>query len=106
VVGGGSRLSAVAAVALDHLENTETFAAASSALPATSGSGELERLYSGRLIAALPALAEAAGGGTSREAQADVVLIAAALAGLALLSRGGRLDALGFGNAGVLGRPA
>ncbi len=100
----GGRLSAVAAVVLDVLENTETFAAVSSALPATAGSGEIERLFNGRLIAALTALSEAVGGGAAREAQADVVLIAAALAGLALLSRGGRLDALGFGNAELLAR--
>src|ERR1700748_3111714 len=80
----GGPLSAVAAVALDYLENTETFAAASSALPATAGSGDIERLFNGRLIAALTALSEAVGGGASREAQADVVLIAATLSGLAL----------------------
>jgi AcrR family transcriptional regulator len=100
----GGRLGAAAAVALDLLENSETFAAASSALPATAGSGEIERLFNGRLIAALTALSEAVGGGASREAQADVVLIAAALSGLALLSRGGRLDALGFGTAELLAR--
>jgi AcrR family transcriptional regulator len=100
----GGRLSAAATVALDLLENTETFAAASSALPATAGSGEIERLFNGRLIGALTALSEAVGGGASRDAQADVVLIAAALAGLALLSRGGRLDALGFGNTELLAR--
>jgi AcrR family transcriptional regulator len=99
------RLSAVAAVALDILGNTETFAAASSALPATAGSGEIERLFNGRLIAALTVLSEVVGDGSkSREAQADVVLIAATLAGLALLSRGGRLDALGFGHAELLAR--
>ena len=32
----------------------------------------------------------------SRESQCDVVLVAAALAGLALLARSGRLEALGF----------
>src|SRR6201996_1690150 len=79
------RLSAAAAVALDLLENTETFAAASSALPATAGSGEIERLFNGRLIAALTGLSETVGNDSrSREAQADVVLIAAALSGLAL----------------------
>ena len=98
------RLSAASAAALDLLENTETFAAASSALPPTAGSGEIERLFNGRLIAALTALSEAVGGGAAREAQVDVVLIAAALAGLALLSRGGRLEALGFSHAELLAR--
>ena len=98
------KLAAAAAVALDHLENTETFAAVSSALPAQAGTGEAERLFNGRLIAALTALSDAAGKGRSREAQADVVLIAATLAGLALLGRSGRLDALGFSNAELLAR--
>jgi AcrR family transcriptional regulator len=99
-----NKLSAAAAVALDLLENTETFAAVSSALPSSAGSSDAERLFNGRMIAALTALSEAVGGGTSREAQADVVLIAAALAGLALLGRSGRLEALGFDNTELLAR--
>ena len=99
------KLSAASAVALDLLENTETFAAASSALPSTAGSGDVERLFNGRLIAALTALSETMGeGAKNREAQADVVLIAAALSGLALLSRAGRLSALGFSNEELLAR--
>ncbi|HSM96137.1 MAG TPA: TetR family transcriptional regulator [Rhizomicrobium sp.] len=103
-IHGDGKLAAAAAVALDHLENTETFAAVSSALPAQAGTGEAERLFNGRLIAALTVLSDAAARGRSRAAQADVVLIAAALAGLALLSRAGRLDALGFSNAELLAR--
>jgi AcrR family transcriptional regulator len=103
--GGNGRLSAAASVALDLLENTETFAAASAALPKNAGSGDVERLFNGRLISALTALSEAVGeGSSSRVAQADVVLIAATLTGLALLSRSGRLDALGFGNDELLAR--
>jgi AcrR family transcriptional regulator len=98
------KLSAAASVALDLLENTETIAAASSALPKESGSSESERVFNGRMIATLTALSEALGDGVSREAQADVVLIAATLTGLALLKRSGRLDALGFGNAELLAR--
>jgi AcrR family transcriptional regulator len=98
------RLRAAAAVALDHLENMETFAAVSSALPAGAGSGEAERLFNGRLIAALMALSEALGGGRTREGQEDVVLLAATLAGLALFARSGRLDALGFSHAELLAR--
>ncbi|HWA31590.1 MAG TPA: hypothetical protein VG867_10845, partial [Rhizomicrobium sp.] len=93
-----------AAVALDLLENTETFAAVSAALPADISSRDAERVFNGRMIAALTALSEALGGGRSREAQADVVLIAAALAGVALLGRSGRLAALGFGKAELLAR--
>ena len=59
--------------------------------------GDAERLFNGRLIAALKALSDAGGlPSNSRESQCDVVLVAAALAGLALLSRSGRLNALGF----------
>jgi AcrR family transcriptional regulator len=98
------KLAAAASVALDLLENTETFAAVSSALPSHAGSGDAERLFNGRMIAALTALSEAVGGGASREAQADVVLIAATLAGLALLGRSGRLAALGFDSPELLAR--
>ncbi|HEY2068155.1 MAG TPA: TetR family transcriptional regulator [Rhizomicrobium sp.] len=101
--GGG--LGAAAAAALDHLSKTETIAAASSALPAEAGSGDTERLFNGRLIAALRALSDAANNpADSPEAQADVVLIAAALAGLALFARSGRLEALGFTPADILTR--
>ena len=59
--------------------------------------GDAERLFNGRLIAALKALSDASGlPSDSRESQCDVVLVAAALAGLALLARSGRLEALGF----------
>jgi len=98
------KLRAAAAIALDHLENTETFAAVSSALPSHAGSGEAERVFNGRLIAALTALSEALGGGRNREEQGDVVLIGAALAGLALFARSGRLDALGFSHEELLAR--
>jgi AcrR family transcriptional regulator len=98
------KLRAAAAVALDHLENMETFAAVASALPAEAGSGEGERMFNGRLIAALTALSDAIGGGRSRETQSDVVLVAAVLAGLALFARSGRLDALGFSHEELLAR--
>jgi AcrR family transcriptional regulator len=103
-IHAGHALRAVAALALDHLENTETFAAVSAALPSSAGSGEAERLFNGRLIAALTALSEATGGDRSREGQEDVVLLAATLAGLALFARSGRLDALGFGHEELLAR--
>ncbi|MGH6872938.1 MAG: TetR/AcrR family transcriptional regulator [Rhizomicrobium sp.] len=99
----GQGLEAAAAAVLDHLRRAETIAAASSSFPA--GSDESERLFNGRLIAVLKALSDAAGNpADSREAQADVVLIAAALAGLAALERSGRLEALGFNAADVLAR--
>jgi len=99
-----NRLRAVAAIVLDHLQNTETFAAVSSALPAVAGSGETERLFNGRMIAALTTLSDAAGSGRSREGQEDVVLLGAVLIGLAMLARSGRLDALGFSHDELLAR--
>ncbi len=98
-------LLAAAGAALAFLKETETFAAASSALGAEPAASDAERLFNGRLIAALTALSDATGRRAhSREAQADVVLMAAAVAGLALLARSGRLAALGFSAEEVLAR--
>jgi AcrR family transcriptional regulator len=96
--GGASSggLAGVSAAALSLLKGAETMAAASAALPGASG-GDAERLFNGRLIAALKALSDASGlPADSRESQCDIVLVAASLAGLALLARSGRLGALGF----------
>ena len=94
--GAGSGLAGAGAVALDLLRGAETMAAASAAL-AGAGGGDAERLFNGRLIAALKALSDAGGlPSNSRQSQCDVVLVAAALAGLALMARSGRLEALGF----------
>jgi len=93
---GAGGLAGAGAVALDLLSRTETMAAASAALPGAGGQ-DAERLFNGRLIAALKALSDAGKlPSDSRESQCDVVLVAAALAGLALLARSGRLEALGF----------
>ena len=93
---GSKRLSSVAAIAIEKLRDMESLAAASGAKPAT-GSGEAYRLFNGRLIAVLKALSDAAGNpATMREAQCEAVLLGAAVAGLALLERSGRLKALGF----------
>jgi hypothetical protein len=90
---------------LTLLGDTETFAAASAALPRQGGKGEAERLFNGRMIAALKALSEAGGlPSESRENQCDVVLLAASLSGLALLARSGRLAALGFKPGEILAR--
>jgi AcrR family transcriptional regulator len=94
---GRAPLAAASAIALSFLRNTETIAAASAALPSMAGAGEAERLFNGRLIAVLTALSDATGQkAESRAQQADVVVLAAALAGLAMMGRAGRLDALGF----------
>ncbi|HEV2563075.1 MAG TPA: TetR family transcriptional regulator [Rhizomicrobium sp.] len=95
------KLAAASGAAFDLLQKMETIAAAPSALSVAAGEGE--RLFNGRLIAALKALSDASGKVLdSREAQADVVLIAAAITGLAVLARTGRLAALGFKNEDVL----
>lgn len=97
---GPAGLAGAGASALELLRGAETMAAASAALVGTSQdskAGDAERLFNGRLIAALKALSDASGLPTgSRESQCDVVLVASALAGLALFSRSGRLGALGF----------
>ena len=102
---GKGKLAAAAGAALSLLLTTETIAAGSAALPANAGTGEGERLFNGRLIGALKVLSEVTGQSSdSREAQCDVLLVAAALSGLALLARAGRLEALGFSADEVLGR--
>jgi AcrR family transcriptional regulator len=102
---GKGKLAAAAAAALSLLRTTETIAAGSAALPASAGTSEAERLFNGRLIGALKVLSDVSGQSPdSREAQCDVLLVAAALSGLALLSRAGRIDALGFSVEEILGR--
>jgi AcrR family transcriptional regulator len=104
---GTGGLAGAGAAALSLLSNTETMAAASAAL--TTGpqdkTNDAERLFNGRLIAALKSLSEASGlKADSRENQCDVVLVASALAGMALLARSGRLSALGFAPEEILAR--
>jgi len=102
---GGLKGASTAALSL--LGSTETIAAASQALPREGGSGDAERLFNGRMIAALRALSEASGlPSDNRESQCDVVLVAAAIAGMALLERSGRLRALGFQADEILARLA
>jgi AcrR family transcriptional regulator len=107
---GPQGLAGAGAAALDLLRGAETMAAASAALAGTPsdpvavrGAAETDklanaqRLFNGRLIAVLKALSDAGGMPTgNRESQCDVVLVAATLAGLAVLARSGRLRALGF----------
>jgi len=97
-------LSGASAAALALLRGTETIAAASGAF-SQGGNSDAERLFNGRLIAALKALSDASGlPADSRQSQCDVVLMAAALSGLALFSRSGRLGALGFRPEEILAR--
>ncbi len=102
---GKGKLAAASAAALSLLRTTETIVAGSAALPASAGTGEAERLFNGRLIAALKVLSDVSGQTSgSRQSQCDVLLVAAALSGLALLGRAGRLEALGFSAEEILDR--
>jgi AcrR family transcriptional regulator len=103
--GGEGRLAATAAAALALLCESDSFAAAPGALAATAGTSDAGRLFNGRLIAALKVLSDAAGNpANSREGQCDGVLVAAAVVGLALFARSGRLEALGFSSDEILRR--
>ena len=98
-----THLARVASAALAYLRDSETIAAAMSVLDSSTETSSAERLFNGRLIGALKVLSEIAGRqSASREGQHDVLLIAAALAGLALLDRSGRLKALGFSSAELI----
>ena len=95
--GASDRLGAAASAALDQLQKAETIIAVSGALPPQAGTSDAERLFNGRLIGVLKALSEASGTDLARrEAQADTLLLAAALTGLVVLMRSGRLVSLGF----------
>ena len=97
--GNGTRKFAqVARAALDLVRGNGALAAAVGTLESGDAPPEAERLFNGKLIATLTALAEATGRSPvkDRDGQADIVLAAAAIAGLAMLARAGRLKALGF----------
>jgi AcrR family transcriptional regulator len=110
VMRGTGGLAGAGTAALDLLRGAETMAAASAVLTASAPHenhkvGDAERLFNGRLIAALKALSDAGGlPSNSRQSQCDVVLVAAALAGMALLARSGRLEALGFSREEIIAR--
>lgn len=96
-------LTAAGLAALDHLSNSEALAAALGAIGPELAGREVERLFNGRLIAALTTLSAASGGQPSqRQSQISTLILAAALVGLAVLTRGGRLAALGFSQEEVL----
>jgi len=102
---GGGKLAAAAAAALDVLRETESVAAGLGALPPNAGTSDAERLFNGRMIAALKVLSEASGNrAATRDEQCDVVLVAAAVTGLAMLARSGRLAALGFAPEEIVAR--
>jgi len=99
-------LAAAAKTAFDMLRASGALPAAAATLEGADAPAEAERLFNGKLIGALTAFAEAAGLGrvTHRDDQADVVLAAAAITGLAVLARAGRLKTLGLEESVLLER--
>lgn len=104
--GGERRLASAARIAIDLVRQSGALAAAAGTLDGDQVTPETERFFTGRLIAVLTALADASGRAPpkTREEQADVVLIAAIVTGLAALLRAGRLKALGFEEEELLAR--
>ena len=105
-VNGQRGLASAARAVLDLIRSSGALADAATTLEHESVTPETERLFTGRLIAVLTALAEAAGRAPpkSREEQADIVLASATIIGLAVLLRAGRLKALGFEEQELLDR--
>lgn len=95
---GQGHLAPVARAAIELMRTNAALPAAAASLEAGDVPPEAERLFNGRLIATLTALAEATGRAPvkNRDEQADIVLAAAAITGLAAFMRAGRLKALGF----------
>lgn len=95
---GAGAFVAAAKAALDILRASGALPAAAATLEGADAPPEAERLFNGKLIAVLTAFAEATGRATpkTREDQADVVLAAAAVTGLAVFVRAGRLKSLGL----------
>jgi AcrR family transcriptional regulator len=105
-VNGARGLASAARIVLDLVRHSGALAAAAATLEHDSVTPESERLFTGRLIAALTALADASGRAApkTRDEQADIVLTAAVIVGLAALLRAGRLKALGFDEQELLER--
>jgi AcrR family transcriptional regulator len=102
--GSEAAVSKTLSAVLALLSNTETLAAAAIVLSSSAGC-TTARVFNGRLIAALSALAAATKTqAKTREGQMDVILMAATLTGLAVLIRSRRLEILGFAADEVLGR--
>jgi AcrR family transcriptional regulator len=98
------KLEAAALAAVRLLQQTETLATAPAAL-ADGQAPDAERIFNGRLIAALRSLSDAADiKMDSRDSQVDTVLLAATLTGLAVMARSGRLNALGFSAEEIVAR--
>jgi AcrR family transcriptional regulator len=90
--------------AFESIKASGAFPAAIATLERGEAPAEAERLFNGKLIAALTVMAEAAQRVPlkNREEQAEMVVLAAAVAGLATFARAGRLKALGFEEADLI----
>jgi len=104
--GAGGGFAAAAKAALDIMRASGALPAAAATLEEADAPPEAERLFNGKMIAALTELAEAAGHGApkSRDDQGDVLLAAATLTGLAVRARAGRLKTLGLEEDALLAR--
>jgi AcrR family transcriptional regulator len=102
---GGTQAGAARAM-LESLRGSGALPAAVATLESGTAPSEAERLFTGKLIAVLTALSEAAARVplNSRDDQADVVLLAASIVGLAVFARAGRLKALGFDEQAMIAR--
>lgn len=89
-------LGAAAKAVLEQLRVSRALPATVQSLSPFSIPAEAERLFNGKLIAALTAFAEAAGLApiADRARQAEVLLAVSAVIGLSVLTRSGRLTAL------------
>ena len=103
--GSPRNLATAAKTALEIIRVSGALPAAVATLEGGDAPPESERLFNGKLIAALTAFAEAAGRSPkTREEQGDVMLAAAAVIGLAVLARAGRLKTLGLDEDALLER--
>jgi AcrR family transcriptional regulator len=89
-------VKSAAGAVLEFLRHNRALPAAAVSLAGGETPPEAERLFNGKLISVLTTFAEAAGLGPAgdRNRQADIVLAVAALIGLSVLARSGRLSAL------------
>jgi AcrR family transcriptional regulator len=90
-------LAAAAKTALEIIRVSGAMPAAVATLEGGDAPPDSERLFNGKLIGALTAFAEAAGRNpNTREEQAEIMLAASAVIGIAVMARAGRLKTLGL----------
>ncbi len=99
-------LESASAIVLNYLRSSGALPAAVSALSGAENPSDAERLFNGKLIAALTAFADAAGLApvADRRRQADIILAVCSLIGLSVLSRAGRLAALSLEQDALIGQ--